>query len=89
MGPTACEPTGNTLNGPQLQVRFWNVNKDGTGTLFAIKSGPSYTKIGTFHTMSIRIVLGPPPAGFKLRACGVVRIEDLDEPKNEDEKGDK
>jgi hypothetical protein len=89
VGPTACEPTSNgSVNGPQMPVGFWNVNKDGTGTLFAIKSGPSYAKIGTFRTISIRIVLGPPPAGFQLRACGLVRIEDQDEQKKEEDKGD-
>lgn len=74
------------LDQPQMVVGFWVNNGDGTGTLDAVKSpsgntnaglagspfatAPAYVPISKIGTMSVRIVLGPPPGGFVLRACG-------------------
>lgn len=71
-GPGACAPSG-LLTPAQMSVGFWNVASDGTGTLFAAKQGDGYVPLDEIGAMSIRIVLGPPPAGFVLQACGRVR----------------
>jgi hypothetical protein len=72
-GPTACVPTGNPpITATQMAVGFWTVAENGTGTLFAIKSGDSYFPLSDIGTMSVRIVLGPPPEGFVLESCGRV-----------------
>lgn len=72
-GPAACVPAGNPpLTGTQMGVGFWLVGADGTGTLFAVKTGDSYVSLGSIGAVSIRIVLGLPPAGFALQACGQV-----------------
>ncbi len=80
-GPTACEPTrGPTqsgfLNFPKMFVGTWSQNGQGEGHLKVTKTGPSYTAIGTFRTVSVRVVVavGLP----QLRACGVVVAKDED-----------
>lgn len=73
-GPEACLPSSaNQLTGVQMQVGFWKVYADGTGTLFAIKAGDSYVPLSDIGATSVRHVVGPPPEGFVLQACGRVR----------------
>jgi hypothetical protein len=55
-----------------MAVGFWQVAADGTGTLFATKTGEAYAPLATFDAVSVRVVLGPPPAGFVLQGCGQV-----------------
>ncbi len=70
-GPQACTPTG-ALSPAQMVVGTWQVAADGTGTLFAVKTAAGYAAVETFDAVSVRVVLGPPPAGFVLQACGQV-----------------
>ena len=72
-GPGACLPTGPALTADQMEVGFWKVARTGVGTLFVVKRGDDYVPLDEIGAMSIRIVLGPPPAGFVLQACGRVR----------------
>jgi hypothetical protein len=72
-GPLACLPTGPSLTADQMNVGFWKVSPRGEGTLFAVKQGDSYVPLDEIGAISIRIVLGPPPEGFVLQACGGVR----------------
>jgi hypothetical protein len=72
-GPGACLPTGPALTAEQMEVGFWKVARNGVGTLFVVKRGDDYAPLDAIGAMSIRIVLGPPPAGFVLQACGRVR----------------
>ena len=72
-GPGACLPTGPALTADQMEVGFWKVARNGIGTLFVVKRGDDYVPLDEIGAMSIRIVLGPPPAGFVLQACGRVR----------------
>lgn len=72
-GPGACLPTGPALTADQMEVGFWKVARNGVGTLFVVKRGDDYVPLDEIGAMSIRIVLGPPPAGFVLQACGRVR----------------
>ncbi len=72
-GPAACEPPPtNDQTEAQMIVGFWVNNGDGTGTLHAAKSGPSYVALSDIHTTSVRHVVGAPPEGFILQACGEV-----------------
>lgn len=72
-GPEACRPAGDPpLTGDQMGVGFWEVGPDGAGTLFAIKTGGTYVSLEDIGAVSVRIVLGPPPEGFELEACGRV-----------------
>ncbi len=72
-GPVACEPSSsNPLTLSQMIVGFWTVAANGTGTLFVTKTGSSYVPLTDFDSISVRIVLGPPPEGFVLQACGQV-----------------
>ena len=75
-GPLACEPGNFQLDGTQMFVGFWKVEADGTGTLFGVKTGDSYAALDSVGAMSIRVVQGPPPAGFVLQACGRVHEDD-------------
>ncbi len=71
-GPHACEPTGG-LTGPQMVIGFWQpLTGSSTRSLTAVKTGPAYAPLSAFDTVSVRVVLGPPPAGFVLQACGEV-----------------
>jgi hypothetical protein len=72
-GPGACLPSGPALTADQMEVGFWKVARNGVGTLFVIKRGDDYVPLDEIGAMSIRIVLGPPPAGFVLQACGRIR----------------
>jgi hypothetical protein len=74
-GPLACVPsrTPSPLTSDQMIVGFWTVAPDGTGSLFAVKTGVSYVPLREVGAASIRVVLGPPPAGFVLQACGQVQ----------------
>lgn len=71
-GPLACEPTSPALSPAQMAVGFWQVAADGTGTLFAFKTAGAYAPLDAFDAVSVRVVQGPPPAGFVLQACGQV-----------------
>jgi hypothetical protein len=72
-GPRACEPSpGNPLTVDQRGVDFWTVNADGTGSLFRIKTDSAYAPLSDLGAVSIRHVVGPPPEGFILQACGRV-----------------
>lgn len=53
-GPIACEPTSSVLTEPQMFVGAWTVAINGTGTLFAVKSGATYVSLTGFDTISIR-----------------------------------
>lgn len=73
-GPVACEPSArDNLSFAQMLIGFWKVNADGTGTLTAVKAGPSYVSLDQVHTQSIRqfVTFGPPPVA-PVRACGEV-----------------
>jgi len=72
-GPQACEPADNTLDEEEMFAGRWQVNADGTGTLFFIMSQGAYVPLSGFDTISIRgaAVLGPPET-FQLVACGQV-----------------
>lgn len=73
-GPEACVPSpANQLTSDQMRVDFWKVNADGTGTLFRIKAGTSYVALSDIGAASVRHVVGPPPGGLVLQACGRVR----------------
>jgi hypothetical protein len=72
-GPRACEPSpANNLTVDQMGVDFWTVNPDGTGNLFRIKTDSAYAPLSDIGAVSIRHVVGPPPEGFILQACGRV-----------------
>ena len=65
-GPDACVPTGTTLAGNQRFVGVWQVAGDGSGTLFATKTGDSYAALTDVGAVSIRLGDG------SLQACGRV-----------------
>lgn len=65
-GPSACEPTGPALNGAQMFVGVWTVHEDGTGTLFAVKTGSRYARLDQIGAVSIR------DGSRALQACGRV-----------------
>ncbi len=71
-GPNACSPTSSILDPTQMLVGFWKVDRSGRGRLFAVKSGRSYAPLSDIGTISIRVVLGPAPAGFVLQTCARV-----------------
>ena len=66
-GPVACEPSDSTLTEAQMFVGSWTVAADGTGTLFAIKTGTTYTALNDVGSISIRRV-----PGGTLQACGQI-----------------
>ena len=79
-GPTSCEPTiFNPADPdfilPTMLVGFWVNNNDGTGTLAAINTngGADYVPLSKFKTISIRLIIGPPPPA-PLQACGQVAV---------------
>ena len=81
-GPGACEPTRGPgqpgfLTIDQMIVGFWTppTGDDEDWTINVTKTGASYVPLSQVGTMSVRIVLGPPPAGFKLQGCGKVETE--------------
>lgn len=78
-GPNACEETLPTLTQAQMFLGFWDSKM---GTFHADQTGPAYTPVGTFATMSIRQLLDatkpPSPTNQVLVACGKVRIEHKD-----------
>ncbi|MCI0455091.1 MAG: hypothetical protein L0Y68_08865 [Candidatus Dadabacteria bacterium] len=71
-GPNACVPSTfpSPLSGDQMSVGMWIVTGDGTGTLFAIKTGPFYAPLSEIGAMSVRVVDPVPPPD--LQACGRV-----------------
>jgi hypothetical protein len=72
-GPAACEPANpHHLTGAQMAVGFWEVEPDGTGTLFVSKPGASYASMSEIGALSIRMVVGPPPGRYELEACAEV-----------------
>ncbi len=72
-GPNACTPPPtNDVTEDQMKVDFWHVHSDGTGTLFRVKTGSAYVALSGIATVSIRHVVGPPPEGFVLQACGEI-----------------
>ncbi len=74
-GRDACEPsrTGRPqLTGAQMFLGRWTVNEEGEGTLSGENSGAAYTPVGTFRSVSIRVVLRPGPGGSPRVACGLV-----------------
>jgi hypothetical protein len=75
-GPAACTPSGIVppLTPDQMFVGSWEVSENGTGELFAVKTGSSYVPLRAVGTTSVRVVLGPPPEGFVLQACGEVEV---------------
>ncbi|MGH9361318.1 MAG: hypothetical protein ACRD2T_05325 [Thermoanaerobaculia bacterium] len=70
-GPEPCEPTDDSLSGPQMFVWAWTVEADGTGTIMAVKTGDGYAPLAAVGTMSIRV--GP---AFGVQACGRVHEDD-------------
>ncbi len=71
-GPVACLPANFSLTSTQMFVNMWQVEADGTGTLFAKKTGDSYAALERIGAVSIRDVQGPIPQGAILVACGRV-----------------
>lgn len=71
-GPQACVPGSGALTQAQMALGFWQVSADGTGRLFAQKTGDGYAPLAEIGAVSVRVVVGPPPAGFILQACGQV-----------------
>ncbi len=71
-GPVACLPGDFSLTSTQMFVGMWQVEADGTGTLFAQKTGDSYAALELIGAISIRDVQGPMPQGAILVACGRV-----------------
>ena len=71
-GPDACRPADFSLTSTQMFVGMWQVEADGTGTLFAEKKGDSYAALEQIGSTSIRDVQGPIPQGAILVACGRV-----------------
>ncbi len=74
-GPDACEPsrTGRPqLTLAQMFLGRWTVNEEGEGTLSGENSGAAFTPVGTFRTVSIRVVVGPGPRDRRRVACGLV-----------------
>jgi hypothetical protein len=56
---------------------FWKVNGEGEATLEAENTKDAYARIGTFRTVSVRLVTGPlGPGGTRRVACGLVVQED-------------
>ena len=47
-----------------------NTNFGLVGPLAFFATAPSYAAVDAIGTISVRVVLGPPPAGFVLQACG-------------------
>jgi hypothetical protein len=74
-GPGACEPTSAALSAAQMFVGDWEPVGRGVRTLQAVKTGDSYAPLSAIGTMSVRVVVGPPPAGFVLKACGRVQTQ--------------
>ncbi len=79
-GPRACLPSSNPLTGAQMSVGAWTVSEDGTGTLFAIKTGPSYAPLSDIGAMSVRL------SSRVLQACG--RVQEITEDEEEDDEED-
>jgi hypothetical protein len=75
-GPVACEPSArNDITFAQMFIGGWSVKSDGTGTLHAVKMGPSYVPLDKVHSQSIRHVVHFPPmssADAPVVACGEV-----------------
>ncbi len=71
-GPDACLPTDFSLTSTQMFVGIWQVSPDGSGVLFAQKTGDSYASLGSIGAVSVRDVQGPIPQGAILVACGRV-----------------
>lgn len=72
-GPVVCEPSArDNLTFAQMFIGFWRVNSDGTGTLHAVKTGPSYVSLDAVHTQSIRQIISFNPLNVPVRACGEV-----------------
>lgn len=72
-GPQACEPTNHSLDEEQMFAGPWQVNGDGTGTLFFVMSEGAYVPLSDFDTVSIREVTVPGrPDLFPLIACGQI-----------------
>ena len=71
-GPSACVPsTPGAISGAQMFVSNWQVDDHGNGTLYALKTGPSYVALDAIGAMSIRNA-----ANFTLQACGKVTPAD-------------
>lgn len=71
-GPRACLPAA-FLSQAKMFLGMWVVNPDGEGTLNVTKTGASYTPIGTFATVSVRVLRGSRAVRV---ACGDVIAED-------------
>ncbi|MGI0025771.1 MAG: hypothetical protein ACREA4_11605, partial [Nitrososphaera sp.] len=71
-GPNACVPSTipSPITGAQMLVGSWSVEQDGTGTLFAVKTGEGYSPLSDIGAMSVRVVDPVPPPD--LQACGRV-----------------
>ncbi len=71
-GPSACVPSpASTLGFQKMFVGTWVVNPDGTGRLFAVKTGSSYAPLADLGAVSIRVIAPAGPA--VLQGCGQVR----------------
>ncbi len=72
-GPQACEPSDDSLDEERMYAGRWQVNADGTGTLYFVMTEGAYVPLSAFDTVSIRggAVLGPPET-LQLVACGQV-----------------
>ena len=71
-GPTACVPsTPGALNFAQMSVDSWQVDDEGNGTLYVLKTGPSYVALDAIGAMSVRNAVT-----FALQACGKVTPAD-------------
>ncbi len=71
-GPSACTPSAaSNLGAQKMFVGAWVVNPDGTGRLFAVKTGNSYAPLAALGAMSIRAIAQTGPA--VLQGCGQVR----------------
>lgn len=76
-GPAACTPAAPPapqITFAQMFTNFWTVAADGTGTLFAQKTGSAYVPLSGVATVSIRKVTpGMNPPFFNiLQACGEI-----------------
>jgi hypothetical protein len=71
-GANACLPTSGAVTPTQMEAGTWQVNPDGTGTLFSVKTGASYVSLSMVGAMSVRHVVG---ADAVLQACGFVQSD--------------
>jgi hypothetical protein len=72
-GPRACEISRDTFDEEQMFIGRWEVNADGTGTMFSIQFHGGYIPLSDIGTVSIREFTIPGrPDLAPVVACGQI-----------------